>query len=66
MRAPYDSEMENPESFPNQNFGLRLLAHRKSVCKGCNINGHFQCCSNLQGIREVSKAWIERVESSEK
>lgn len=66
MKALYDSEMENPESFPNQNFVLRVLAHRKSLCKVCSTNGHFQCCSNWQENREVSKALTERVESSEK
>lgn len=56
MKALYDSEMENLESIPNQNFVLRVFTQRKSLYKGCNMNGHFQCCSNLQENREVCKA----------
>lgn len=50
------TKMENPESFPSQDFVLGFFPQRKSVYKDCNVNGHFQWCSNLQESKKVCKA----------
>lgn len=50
------TEMENPESFPSQDFVLGVFPQRKSIYTCCNVHGHFQSCANSQENKKVCKA----------